>query len=343
LKPTRTGPALAAVAASLALCCAAARPANAQTTTFFTRGSFGAINYEDRQAGSAVLHGFTQYGGQSQSVSGEATYSFGQGNGTSLGAASDTTRISGTAWGSSTGLGFFDLKAGVRATLEDAYLDLRGIEDAPESDGMKAPYYWIASAGAGWTRTARFNGFTVAGNSYTVKWIFGVDGVKNEIDAGLGFAYLGFQYGANPRYSFSTTSLDPQVWATPSMPVTWGEAVQTNAAFSTDWQYNMLFHGEEVRDDDGVLIGYRAPSLLQGTVDYASTTRLQEIQVFDQTGARFYDFWVDDGAGNVLYAGAPGAAAVPEPATLPLLASVGAPALPVLIGARRIRRRARLS
>jgi len=302
----------------IALCLATAAvtvavsPAHAQGTTFYTRASFGAINYEDRSAATASLYGWTQYGGQSMATSGEFTYSFGDGRGTSLGSLSDDIRIAGAAWGRSTGLGFFDLKAGVRATLENAYLDLRDVANAPNIAGMRAPYFWIASAGAGWTHTARFNGIGVAGSGHTVKWIFGVDGVVNDIDAGIGFAYMGFQYGANPRYRFNTSSLAPQSWATPSMPVTWGDAVQTNASFNTDWQYSMLGEAEEVYDENETLLGYVAPSALQGTVDYSSTMKLQEIQVFAPDGSRFYDFTVDDGAGNVFYSGNTAAASVPE-------------------------------
>lgn len=311
-----------AVAAATAATCSAfltgGRSAYAQGTTYRTSASFGAINYEDRNAATASLYGSYYQGGRiMEGVTGETTYSFGEGSGTSLGADSDTIRLSGSAWGSSNGLGFNDLKAGVSATLANAYLDLRGIEDAPEiGNGSKAPYYWIADASAAWTMTSKFNGFTVAGNSYTVKWIFGVDGVTNSHDTGYGFAYMGFNYGANPRQGFSTTSLLPQQWATTSMPVMWGEAVQTRADFHANWQYNLLSDAEQVFENDQ-LIGYRAAPSLSATVDYASTMKLEEIQVFDQNGNRFYDFTVEDGDNNRIYSG--NAVAVPESGTLGLV------------------------
>lgn len=309
----RTAAASVACAALLTV----GQSANAQSTTYHTSASFGAINYEDRSAPTSLLHGYFEQGGRVMSTSGETTYSFGEGTGTSLGAGSDTIRLSGTAWGSSTGLGFNDLKAGVRATLENAYLDLRGVDDAPDQGGLKSPYFWIADASAGWTMTSKFNGFTVAGNSYTVKWIFGIDGATNTYDDGYGFAYMGFQYGANARQGFSTTSLLPQQWATTSMPVLWGEAVQTTADFHANWQYNMIAEATGVRSDEGELIGYLAAPSLSATVDYASTMKLEEIQVFDQNGNRFYDFTVEDGDNNRVYSGN-AVAVVPEAGTLGL-------------------------
>jgi hypothetical protein len=230
----------------------------------------------------------------------------------------DTIRLYGDAWARVEGLGFGGLKAGVSATLESGYLDLRDIENAPNDSGIKAPYAWIAGAQATWTMRSRFfSAATVAGNAYTVRWIFSVDGVQNSFDGGIGFAALGFSYGSN-AYSFDTTSILPQVWSTPSMPVSWQDPVITSATFYASWQYDLLSNGEAVLDD-GNLIGYLAPSFTGGTVDYASTVNLSEIQVFDQTGNRFYDFYVEDESGNRLYTGAGVSAAAPEPGALGLL------------------------
>lgn len=307
----------ATTAFALSLLFLAGVPTHAQGTVYRTAASFGAINYEDRSASSSSLYGSYQQGGRVMSASGEATYSFGEGAGEALGANGDTMRLSGTAWGSSNGQGFNDLKAGVTAKLENAYLDVRDPDNAPDVNGMKAPYLWLADASAAWTMTTRFVGSSATGSGYTVKWIFGVDGVTNSYDAGYGFAYMGFNYGGYPRQSFSTESLLPQTWATDSMPVMWGDAVETSADFHANWQYNMLSRAEEVREN-GVLIGYRAPSVLNATVDYASSVTIQEIQVFDQSGNRFYDFYVEDGDNNRIYSGN-AVTVVPESGTAGLI------------------------
>jgi hypothetical protein len=333
----RAATAAVRVAALLTACVsvplALEHPAHAQTTVQ-TAGQFVVINYEEFNTPSAFTRGFVDIGGSDLFTSGEVSYSFGDGRGISLGAEDDTIRLYGDAWARVEGLGFGGLKAGVSATLENGYLDLRDVENAPNDGGIKAPSYWIAGAQASWTLRSRFvSSASVVGNSYTIRWIFSVDGVENRYDDGAGFAALLFNYAGNSQL-FQTTSLLPEVWATPSMPVSWQDPVVTSATFFATWQYDMLSYGQEVRNNSS-LIGYLAPPALSGTVDYASTLTLSEIQVFDQSGARFYDFHVEDESGNRLYTGSAAAAAAPEPGTLGLVA------LGVLLPLPTLRRRRR--
>jgi hypothetical protein len=231
--------AVALLTACVSLPLASVCPAHAQGTVQ-TAGNLFVINYEDLGSPSALARGFVDIAGQSIYTSGETTYSYGEGRGTSLGAADDTIRLSGEAWASVESLGFGGLKAGVTGTLENAHLDLRDVENAPNEGGIKAPYYWIAGAQAGWTMRSRFiSSATVAGNAYTVRWIFWVDGVQNTYDDGTGYAALLFNYAGN-NHSFSTTSLLPEVWATPSMPVSWQDPVITSATFFATWQYDIV-------------------------------------------------------------------------------------------------------
>jgi hypothetical protein len=66
----------------------------------------------------------------------------------------------------------------------------------------------------------------------------------------------------------------------------------------------MLARAEEVRATRSVdrllcAVGTQRDS------DYSSTVTFQEIQVFDRTGNRFYDFYVEDGDNNRIYSGTP--------------------------------------
>jgi hypothetical protein len=299
-------------------------PIHAQAQTTFRSSFFlGAINYEDRNAPTAIAHGFFQQGGALLSSTGQTSYSFGEGTGTALGADSDTITLSGHGDAAAVGFGFSGLKARVEATLENASLYEPNIENAPDIGGMKAPYVWLATATAGWDLKTTFVSTSLGGIGYTVKWIFGVDGSVNDVDAGYGSAYLSFRRGAYAS-SFQTTSLTPQLWATPSLPLEWGTEQTTSATFAAQWQYNLIGDATQVPD------GYLAPPQLNGTVDYYSSATFQEAQVFDAEGNRVYDFHIEDGSGNVLYAGA---AAAPEPGTFVL---VGAG---VLVGLGVLRRR----
>jgi hypothetical protein len=297
--------------------------AQVSTTTYRTSTAFTAINYEDITHATAFAYGDYQFGGPVLDTLAGTSYSFGDGVGTSLGAGSDTIDFYGRGWASALGLGFTDLKAGISATLENAYLDQRDPDNAPEyGNGMKAPAHWIARSSAGFTIDHRFNSPTVSGNNYTMKWVWSIDGATNSYDAGYGGAYLAFNHGANATQSFSTTSLTPQLWITDPVQVNWTNWAQTNVDFYAQWQYSMIGSSTPVYDNG--LAGYVAPAQLNATVDYASTVKLQEIQIFDANGNRFYDFTIEDRAGSVIYNGNANAVSsdAPEPGTLSLLGAV---------------------
>lgn len=329
----------AVIAASAVLSAGNVEPAVAQTpgtTTYSNHVGVGAVSYRYKNTPTGYLSGdfavdTNNFSNVPLSSSQSVTYSFGDDTGTSLGLASDTITFSGSGYANA--LSYEHMQASISSTLSNAYFYENDWQNAPETaQGIQAPYYWIASAGTDVDIHHRFNGLTVAGNSYTMKWIWGIEGTENSNNGGRGFVRMAYSYPASATQHFESSSIAPQQWVTNPVQVVWGDFVHTYIGFSAEWHYDITDQGTRDQNNEGWIAN---SDVLNATVNYASSAHLQEIQVFDQNGNRFYDFTMEDSNGTILYRGnnAP-AAAAPEPGTFALF-GMGVILLPPALYRRR--------
>lgn len=168
-----------------------------------------------------------------------------------------------------------------------------------------SPQYLQAVGQALFQDTLTLNPFTDP--IVALRYVFHIDGsVVNDQHA---YAFLAFSAGTNSTVFSATSTTD---WATPDWNVTPGAPIPISGNFGAVVQVNT----GDVNTPEGVTVG--------GTADFYDTLTLGEIDLLDASGnlVTGATYLTASGAHYNIFGATYGAAAVPEPASLSLLASL---------------------